>query len=167
MVVAEDFVCTLSSGSKVPTKVSAPTTEAPVVSEMLLSHIPQDRIKWTEGTVKTLSLLRITDYLVTVFMFCYVFLFLCGWLYDEGIGSRDLEKCAGWDITQHRVVIPYRRFGTTYPHHIQVSPMGYPETSARNYHPTPRNIPEERSAHLHRGRSMKSRFCSYCAVNKT
>jgi hypothetical protein len=49
-------------------------------------------------------------------------------------------------MTQRRVVIPYRRFGTT-----------VPEMSVRNYHSTPRNILEERRSQLHRGGSLKSR----------
>jgi hypothetical protein len=71
------------------------------------------------------------------------------------MGSRDVEICAVWDITQHRVVIPYRRFATTYPHHIQVSQWAVPK---RRYGVMPRNVPEERSAHLHRGGSMNHDF---------
>ena len=33
------------------------------------------------------------------------------------------EICALWDITQRIVVIPYRRFGTTYRSHLQGSRM--------------------------------------------
>ena len=39
-------------------------------------------------------------------------------------------------------VIPYRRFGTIYRPHLQ-GPTCCPETSARNFHYTPRNIPKE------------------------
>ena len=53
-----------------------------------------------------------------------------------------------WVITQHRVVIPYRRFGTTYRSHLQGSrnprrksswnlkmePIGCPEMLVTNYH---------------------------------
>jgi hypothetical protein len=65
-----------------------------------------------------------------------------------------------WDITQRRVEILYRRFGTTYRSHLQGSrcprrklglldpwrwdPIGCPETSVHNYHSTLRNIPEQR-----------------------
>jgi hypothetical protein len=53
-----------------------------------------------------------------------------------------------WDITQRRVVILYRRFGTTYRSHLQGSlKMGRKvcfETSVQNYHSTLRNIAEER-----------------------
>jgi hypothetical protein len=52
-----------------------------------------------------------------------------------------------WDITQRRVVILYRRFGTTYRSHLQGSlKMGRKvcfETSVQNYYSTLRNIPEE------------------------
>jgi hypothetical protein len=53
--------------------------------------------------------------------------FISGLQYDEGLGSINVEICAVWDITQHRVVIPYRRFGTTYPHSIQVSQWAVPK----------------------------------------
>ena len=36
-------------------------------------------------------------------------------------------------------------------------PTGCPETSVRNYHYSLRNNPEERSSHLLRGESLKSR----------
>jgi len=38
-----------------------------------------------------------------------------------------------------------------------MGPRGCPETSVRNYHYTLRNNPEERSSHLLRGGSLKSR----------
>jgi len=38
-----------------------------------------------------------------------------------------------------------------------MGPIGYPETSARNYHSTFRNTPEECRSHLHRGGSPKTR----------
>jgi hypothetical protein len=38
-----------------------------------------------------------------------------------------------------------------------MGPVVYPETSARNYHYSPRNNPEERSSHFLRGGSLKSR----------
>jgi hypothetical protein len=66
------------------------------------------------------------------------------------------------DITQLRVVIMYRRFGTTSRSPLQRSrkswtysplkmgPRGCPETSAQNYHSALRNIREERrSQHQH------------------
>jgi hypothetical protein len=38
-----------------------------------------------------------------------------------------------------------------------MGPIGCSETSAQNYHSTPRNTPEECRSHLHRGGSLKSR----------
>jgi hypothetical protein len=70
-----------------------------------------------------------------------------------------------WDITQRRVVIVYRRVGTTYRSHLQGSldswplkmgPIRYAETSVNNYHTTPRNIPEDCSSYQHRGGRLKS-----------
>jgi hypothetical protein len=72
-----------------------------------------------------------------------------------------------WDITQRRVVILHRRFGTTIcpifkGQEVQASwtswplgPIGCRETSVQNYHSTLRNIPEERRSHQHRGGSLK------------
>jgi hypothetical protein len=72
------------------------------------------------------------------------------------------------DITQRRVITVHRRFGTTYWSHLQglllglldswkMGPIGCPETSVQSYHSALRNIPKERSSHLHGGRSLKSR----------
>jgi hypothetical protein len=61
------------------------------------------------------------------------------------------------DITRHRVLIPYRRFGTTYRSYIRKSRssritsswplkiglIGYPETSVWNYPSTLRHISED------------------------
>ena len=70
-----------------------------------------------------------------------------------------------WDIMQRRAVILYRRFGTTYPSHLQGSrrslkmrPLGCPESSVQNYRSTLRNVPEDRRCHLHSGGSLKWRF---------
>jgi hypothetical protein len=60
-----------------------------------------------------------------------------------------------WDITQRRLVILYRRLGTTYRSHLQGSIRS--ETSVKDCHLTLRNIPEERRSHQHRGGSLKSR----------
>ena len=62
-------------------------------------------------------------------------------------------------IMQRVVVISYRRFGTTYRSHLQMGPVGCPKTSVRNYHHLPRNNSVERSSHLLRGGSLKSRNC--------
>jgi hypothetical protein len=76
-----------------------------------------------------------------------------------------------WDVTQRRVVIPHRRFGTTYRSHLQgpINPrrklsswtlkmgsIAFPETSVTNYHSTLHNIPEERRSHPFRGGNLKS-----------
>jgi len=51
---------------------------------------------------------------------------------------------------QSVVVIPYRRFGTSYRCHLQqsrirnIATLVCPETSVRNYYYSPRNSPEER-----------------------
>jgi hypothetical protein len=54
-----------------------------------------------------------------------------------------------WDITQRRVVILYRRFGTTSHHQASRSPRSLtmrpircPETSVKDYYPTLRVTPE-------------------------
>jgi hypothetical protein len=51
-----------------------------------------------------------------------------------------------WDIMQHRVVILYRRFGTTYRSHLQGSRSL--ETSIKDYHLTLCNIPEEHRSRI-------------------
>jgi len=65
-----------------------------------------------------------------------------------------------WVITQRVVVISCRRFGATYRYHLQESkiqkyldsrtfkmePIGCLQTSARNYHYSLRNDPEERNS---------------------
>jgi hypothetical protein len=85
-----------------------------------------------------------------------------------------------WDFTQRRNVVSYRCFGTTYRPHLQgtflsvltyrshlqrslkMDPIGYPETSTRNYHTTLRKIPKERGCHLHREGSLKWRILMIC-----
>jgi hypothetical protein len=60
-----------------------------------------------------------------------------------------------WGITQRRMVILCRRFGTRYRSHLQGSrswllkmgPTRCPETSAKDYHLTLRNAAEERTSH--------------------
>jgi hypothetical protein len=66
-----------------------------------------------------------------------------------------------WALTQRRVVILYRRFGTTYRSHLKgsrspmkllrwtswplkIGPIRCPEASVKDYHSTLRNTPEER-----------------------
>jgi len=65
-----------------------------------------------------------------------------------------------WDITQRVVVISYRRFGTPYRSRtwkwdrwldswpLNMTPIGCPEMSARNYHHWLRNKPEVRSSQI-------------------
>jgi hypothetical protein len=70
-----------------------------------------------------------------------------------------------WDFMQHRVVVMYRRFETTYRSHLQGSssprrplkmgPIGHPETSVQNCHSMLHKIPKEHRSHLHHGRSLK------------
>jgi hypothetical protein len=55
--------------------------------------------------------------------------------------TNHLRSAFFWDITRRRVVIVFRRC---------------PETSVIKYHTTPRNTPEERRSHQHRGGSLKS-----------
>ena len=68
-----------------------------------------------------------------------------------------------WAVKQQVVVIPYRRFGTTHWSHTQgsrilrrIRPIGFPETSVRNYHYSLRNSPEERGSQLLRGECLVS-----------
>jgi len=71
------------------------------------------------------------------------------------------ETCILLDSTQRKIVVSYRRFGTTYRSRlqgsrIQTGPICCPETSVRYYHSSLRNNPEERSSHLLSGTSLKS-----------
>jgi hypothetical protein len=54
-------------------------------------------------------------------------------------GADPLLTLLFWVVTQRVVVIPYRRFGTTYRSHLQFS-----------------RIPEDRSSHLLRGGNLES-----------
>jgi hypothetical protein len=72
-----------------------------------------------------------------------------------------------WVIKQTIAVIPYQHFETICRSHIQslsqeswplkMGPIGCPETSAMNYRCSLCNDPKERSSHLLRGGSLKSR----------
>jgi hypothetical protein len=72
-----------------------------------------------------------------------------------------------WVIAQRVVIISYGRFGTIYRSHrkgsriLNMEPTGSSETSVRNYHYSLRNSPQERSSHLLRGGSLKSRKTFY------
>jgi hypothetical protein len=74
-------------------------------------------------------------------------------------------------VTQRRVVILYRRFGTTnrsnkagllhwtsWP--LKVGQIRCPETSVKDFHSTLRSTPEERRSHQHRGGNLKPRIIS-------
>jgi hypothetical protein len=57
-----------------------------------------------------------------------------------------------WDITQRRLLIPYRRFGTVCQSvtldvgSLKMGPKRCPETSLKDYHSSLRNISEERKS---------------------
>ena len=70
--------------------------------------------------------------------------------------SNSWKSALFWDTMRRRVLIVYRRFGTSWP--FKMGPIRCPETSVNNYHTTPRNIPEERRSYQHRGGSLKSEF---------
>jgi hypothetical protein len=67
-----------------------------------------------------------------------------------------------WDAMQRVVVIPYRRFGTTYrvpsfnSWPLKIGLISCPETLVRNYHYTLCMIPEDCRYHLLCGRSLKA-----------
>jgi hypothetical protein len=67
-----------------------------------------------------------------------------------------------WDITQRRMVILYRLFGTTHRSMtswpLKMGPAGCPETSVKNYRSTLHNVREERNSHHLRSGSLKSSF---------
>jgi hypothetical protein len=82
-------------------------------------------------------------------------------------------------FTKRRMVVSYRRFGTSYLEGsskcviressssswtawpFKLEPPGCPDMSLRNYHSTLRKIPKERRCHILRGGSLKSRNSSY------
>jgi hypothetical protein len=79
-----------------------------------------------------------------------------------------LRSLLYWDVTQRKLVVSHRRFGTTYRSHLQgpqskktawplkTIPTGCPETAVTYYPSTLRNIPDERRSHLHRAGSLQS-----------
>jgi len=75
-----------------------------------------------------------------------------------------LRTALFWAITQRVVVIPYQRLKTVYLSHLKIGPIGCFETSVRNYHYSLRNCPEERSSHLLRSGSLKSRVVVFFNV---
>ena len=73
--------------------------------------------------------------------------------------AKSITSVLFWNTAQRRVVIPYRRFGTTYQSHLEGSRkpnswpstmglVGCPHTSLSNYHHTLRNIPEHRRSRV-------------------
>jgi hypothetical protein len=77
-------------------------------------------------------------------------------LLKEAVNSQVyIGSALFWDLTQRRMVFPYRRFRTTYRSHLQEGPfktvpIGYPETSVRKHHSMLRKIPEERRSRASR-----------------
>ena len=45
---------------------------------------------------------------------------------------------------------------------LENGPIGFPETSVRNYQSKQRNSPEEGRSHLHRGGNLKSGCSEFC-----
>jgi hypothetical protein len=83
----------------------------------------------------------------------------------SGPVTLNITTALFWNLRQRTVLIPFRRFRTTYRSHLQGSRISRRKllfldhftTSVRNYHSTLRQIPEERRSRLHRGRSLQSR----------
>jgi hypothetical protein len=71
-----------------------------------------------------------------------------------------------WDITQRRMVILYRRFGTTYLSHppLKVGQIRCPATSVKDYRSTLHNIPEERRSHTPHPLSYLFKFTDYALI---
>ena len=88
--------------------------------------------------------------------------------------SSNIKLCVIWDfwyLTQHRGVIQYRSFGTTYRSHLQGSgrknrltledgSIGCAETSVRNRSSTLHKVPEERRF-LHHVMSKQRQSCNH------
>lgn len=86
------------------------------------------------------------------------------WIRDLGFRGGVNEIFILLDVTQRLLVVSYRRFETIYRPHLQrprkswnIYPCVCPETSARKYYCTLRNIPEGYSFRLLRGRNLNSR----------
>ena len=78
-----------------------------------------------------------------------VFLFSLIWCYGRAMMKVKIRSSLFWDVSQLRLVVSYRRFGTALPLKIG--------TSVTNYQFALRNIPEERRPHLSPRESLKSR----------
>jgi hypothetical protein len=72
---------------------------------------------------------------------------------------HQLRSALFWDITRRRVVVVYRlleeRVGPIFKGQ-ESEKKHCPQTSLRDYHTTPRNIPDKGRAHQQRGGSLKS-----------
>ena len=82
------------------------------------------------------------------------------WAWFQASAAVLMRSATFWDVTLRRLVILYRRFGTTYwPPKVEV--MGRPETSIQNCQSTLRKIPEERRSYCSQIRTIptSSQFC--------
>ena len=75
--------------------------------------------------------------------------------------SKFLSSALFRDFTQRGKAFPYRRFGTTFPSHLQgsrsprLAPIGCPQTSVQNCLFTLRKITEKSRSRIHRSGSLK------------
>ena len=78
-----------------------------------------------------------------------------------------LRSALFWDLTQLRLVIPYRSFGTTYRSHLQeLGPIGCLETSVLNYVCMLCKIPlRENRPNLSSGRCLKPQADIHLLLN--
>ena len=147
MVVTEDFVSDVLSGSKIPKFLHWPRRHRFLRNVGESYSTRQNHMNWGNWKDPHITLHHgLSGFSVHVLLHFPVFIY--GLQLDEGFGSSDVEICAVCDITQHRVVIPYRRFGTTYPHPIRVSQWVVPK---RRYGITTLRhvISKKNAAHIH------------------
>ena len=106
-----------------------------IISPYERSH----RLKWYQ----TVRQPRMYKHLVKGPQCCYTYI-ACTFV------VRDVRySISGFRREVHENCGPYLRSGTTsryYIEHFKMGPIGYPETSVRNYHYTLRNNPEELSS---------------------
>ena len=90
----------------------------------------------------------------------------------NSVGTK-MRSAFFWVTTQLIVVIPCRRFVTTYRFNLRLKSWlkNSTNTSVSNQHHTPQNNPEERISHLLRGdawntfcRLLSTTFCAVCSV---
>jgi len=87
------------------------------------------------------------------------------------LGRYAASSCNSLPTFRHNPSVPSSRminpripfFLNTLP--LKLGPIGCPETSVRNYHYLLCNSPEERSSHLKRGWSLKSRLSFVCSAS--